>query len=248
MLKLYPKFQKEVGYIIIAYSLFCILRPFWVLYQKLDDRDTCQCRKRVNSDYVVKALNKHNIVKEKTAKEIAEKMCCPSYNVDCLMHKCSECSSKSIEIGEFEGDLEVFYYCWTQKKEQYTLNGVMKYVNNTVKLCKKTTALSLVKNLDSVILDFMKHESIIRNRFSALAYLKLHMDENEAMLQMDFSENYCLKHSEEIQSFHFGGSQKQITLHTSSLLLKDTTYDSLKVKSFCTLSEDLRHDSIAVFY
>lgn len=175
-------------------------------------------------------------------------MCCPGYNVDCLMRKCSKCSSKGIEICEFDGNLEVFYYCWIQKKEQYTnKNGKVQFVTNTVKLCKKTTAVSLVKSLDSVILDFMKHESIIRNQFSALNYLKLHMDENESILQIDFSENYSLKHAEEIQSFHFGGSRKQVTLHTSSLLLKDTDYESPKVKSFCTLSEDLRHDAVAVF-
>lgn len=60
------------------------------------------------------------------------------------------------------------------------------------------------------------------------------MDENESILQIDFSKNYSLKHAEEIQSFHFGGSRKQVTLHTSSLLLKDTAYESPKVKSFCT--------------
>lgn len=137
MLKLYPKFLKEAQYK-IAYSYFCKLRPFWVIYQKLDDRDTCQCRKHVNSDYVVKALNKHNIIKEKIAKEIAEKMCCPGYNVDCLMRKCSKCSGKGIEICEFDGNLKVFYYCWIQKKEQYTnKNGKVQFVTNTVKLCKK---------------------------------------------------------------------------------------------------------------
>lgn len=82
-----------------------------------------------------------------------------------------------------------------------------------------------------MIPDFMKHEAIIRNQFSALKYLKHNMDDNEALLQMDFSENYSLKHVEEILSFQFGGSRKQVTLHTSSLLMKDNAYEPLKVKS-----------------
>lgn len=63
---------------------------------------------------------------------------------------------------------------------------------------------------------------------------------------MDFRENYSLKNAEEIQSFHLGENRKQVKLHTSSLLFKDTAYESPKVKSFCTSSEDLRHDLIAV--
>lgn len=94
-------------------------------------------------------------------------MYCPGYNVNCLLRKCYKCLSKSIEIGEFDGNVEVFYYCWTQKKKQYTnKNGVVQCITNTVKLCKKTTALSLVESLDVVIVDFMKHKSIIRNQFS----------------------------------------------------------------------------------
>lgn len=125
-------------------------------------------------------------------------------------------------------DTEVFYYNWTQKTEQYkSKNGKVNLVKNTVKLCIKTTAYSLVKKLYDIIPDFMKHEAIIRNQFLALNYLKHSMDDNEALLQMDLSENYSLKHAEEIQSFHFGGSRKQVTLRTSSLLMKDNAYEPL---------------------
>lgn len=65
------------------------------------------------------ALHKHNIIKQKAAKEIAENLCCEGYNVNCLLRKCSKCSNKNIVIDEFDGDAEVFYYDWTQKTEKY---------------------------------------------------------------------------------------------------------------------------------
>uniref|UniRef100_A0A8D8T5N7 Uncharacterized protein n=1 Tax=Cacopsylla melanoneura TaxID=428564 RepID=A0A8D8T5N7_9HEMI len=63
---------------------------------------------------------------------------------------------------------------------------------------------------------------------------------------MDFSENYALKYASEVQSFHFGGSRVQVSLHTSSLSYKNCVYDDLKTKSFCTFSKDLNHGPPAI--
>lgn len=67
------------------------------------------------------------------------------------------------------------------------------------------------------------------------------MKEDEASIQMDFSENYCTKFGSEIQSFHFGGSRQQISLHTSALRFKENSYAPLKTKTFSTMSQNLNH-------
>lgn len=46
------------------------------------------------------------------------------------------------------------------------------------------------------------------------------MNNTNALLHFDFSENYGCKYSE-VQSAHFGGSKSQITLHTSVLYYKN---------------------------
>lgn len=38
-----------------------------------------------------------------------------------------------------------------------------------------------------------------------------------------------------------------MTFHTCYLEFKDNLYEAVQVKSFCTLSEDIRHDPPAVF-
>lgn len=68
------------------------------------------------------------------------------------------------------------------------------------------------------------------------------MKENEAMVHIDFSENYACKYDKEIQSVHFGPSQTQITLHTGVIYYKgDCT------TSFCTVSDCTNHGPPAIW-
>ncbi|CAH1102117.1 unnamed protein product [Psylliodes chrysocephalus] len=63
---------------------------------------------------------------------------------------------------------------------------------------------------------------------------------------MDFSENYQCKYNREIQSAHFGGAKPQISLHTVVWYYKSENGE-IKRNSFCSLSENTRHDHIGIF-
>lgn len=71
--------------------------------------------------------------------------------------------------------------------------------------------------------------------------LKQNLTESEAVLHVDFSENYACKMSTEIQDYHFGGSRKQATIHTAVL------YTVHGTKAYATLSDSLCHDDRAVW-
>nr|CAD7403143.1 unnamed protein product [Timema cristinae] len=75
---------------------------------------------------------------------------------------------------------------------------------------------------------------------------KTKLAENKALVHMDFSENYSLKYAEETQSFHFGGSQQQISLHTVVVYSRESN-EELTTKCFSTLSESLQHDVPAIW-
>src|ERR1700759_2014257 len=51
-----------------------------------------------------------------------------------------------------------------------------------------------------------------------------------------------VKYSDEIQSCHFGGSHKQVTLHTGVLYV-----GQLDPVSFCTMSDSRQHDLITIW-
>ena len=63
---------------------------------------------------------------------------------------------------------------------------------------------------------------------------------NEAILQVDFAENYNIIPQDEIQSAHW--SHQQITLFTSCARLHGNV-----IRSFIIISDELIHDKFAVW-
>lgn len=77
MLHLHRKFCDENPFI-ISYSLFCQLRPFWVIRRKITERDTCLCIQHENMDLLTKRLYDQKILSGSSIdKLIDEQMCCP---------------------------------------------------------------------------------------------------------------------------------------------------------------------------
>ena len=76
--------------------------------------------------------------------------------------------------------------------------------------------------------------------------IKKKMTTNECVLQVDFSKNYACKAATEIQAMHFGGSRRQVTIHTRHATLVDSTGNPY-TKCYCTLSEDCRHTPASIW-
>lgn len=89
-------------------------------------------------------------------------------------------------------------------------NGVEKQTKHTVKETVTMTALEAINLFEKEFPKFLFHEGIISHQFRALRFLKKRLSEEEILIHLDFSENYSLKYASEVQSFHFGGSRKQI--------------------------------------
>ena len=84
---------------------------------------------------------------------------------------------------------------------------------------------------------------------------------NEAYILVDFSENYVCKYSKEVQSVHFGASKAQISLHTGVLYYHASNVSEVgdqnqsgidlslnfKCVSFCSISDNLRHDPSGIW-
>jgi hypothetical protein len=74
----------------------------------------------------------------------------------------------------------------------------------------------------------------IKHQYIALRTLRQGMTENEAMIHVDFSENYQRKYGREIQNV-------QVTLHTCVFYYKDTC------TGFCTISDFNKHGPPAIW-
>jgi hypothetical protein len=68
------------------------------------------------------------------------------------------------------------------------------------------------------------------------------MNDDEAIVHIDFSENYMCKFNREVQSCHFGSANGQVSLHTGVAYVGGT-----EVISFCSMSDNMSHDPIGIW-
>lgn len=90
----------------------------------------------------------------------------------------------------------------------------------TSKELMETTTSELLKKFYYDMCRFKKHVFNIRQQYIVYKDCKENLQQNEATLHIDFSENYVCKLATEIQAYHFGGSRKEVTLHTGILSKK----------------------------
>lgn len=93
----------------------------------------------------------------------------------------------------------------------------------------------------------MVHVSKIKHQRATFQNIKKILKPNEVLIHSDFSENYNCKYGSEIVCAFWGLQSSTESPHRNCVVYT-VLKDSFKVlsKSFCTVSEDLRHDSAAV--
>ena len=240
---LYEKFLKTVPFT-ISYALFTRFRPFWVVPPTLSNRDTCTCTVHENMDLQLTALKKANILTTVSNYQTMLKMlCCDRYSERCLERTCDECCLKKLPYAEFDNTKPILLQQWVSKKE--SIIDLKTKKERFVTKCKKETQEILPKNLITKLENdmdkFFRHSFNILHQYNSIKQMKDSLSENDAIVHMDFSENFCTKYNQEIQSFHYGGSRTQISLHTVVVYLKDS------VISHCTMSSNLFHHAGAIW-
>lgn len=241
MKNLHKKFLAENTKIKISYTTFTRLRPFWVCLP-IDDRDTCACLLHTNFNLLIAALNKNNILHVKDSQNLIKEICCDKYSLDCLNRKCASCKNKTVPYEEFQNDKEIQYMVW----EKDTKKVDTKEIKIIKKKAKRSDPRNLIIELENMLPKFLSHTSNIVNQYATIKCLKEALTTNEALIHMDFSENYSYKYAEEVQSMHFGGSRGQVSLHTAVVYLKSDS-NATQAYSICTASECTRHDAAAVW-
>lgn len=234
----------ETEFCKVSYSYFCKHRPFWVLIPNVNQRDTCLCKLHANIEFLIQALHKKKIIKNNNSNDLINSICCSK--TECLLERCNLCKNKVVDYQEFDNDDLLSFKKWENSISTYVTKGVQKTKKIIAKTKVTTTPKQAIEVLESIIPLFLKHEGTRRWQFTAVKDLKEHLKDNEAIIHIDFSENYALKYESEVQAFHFGGSRQELTLHTAVIYMTDDT-SNLTNTSFCTVSENLRHDSAAIW-
>ena len=223
MRNLHRRFLLESPDSRISYSLFCRMRPFWVVQPSIADRETCLCKLHENLGFLVEKLHFLRVIGSTDLEEMAESICCDSKSKDCMYNACPNCKDREFPIAS-ERDLESTVYCtqWMTEavlREKKNKEGVKEKVSlrMTVKKRMEMTLQNLLELFKKQLTHFKRHLFNIKSQFSFHRELKKSMTHQECLIHVDFSENYVCKYSSEIQAVHFASNQQQATLHTGVL-------------------------------
>ena len=227
----------------ISYSLFCRLRPFWVVPAQERDRETCLCVLHENVQYLVKAMTIAGLVSCTNLDFLVTKFMCNADSEVCAYGDCSKCSRQQFN---FERPIDdcgtVSFFQWESTKKTYTKDGATKEVKVTSKTRKTVTESEAVEKFFAMMGTFKRHWFTYLKQARLFRECKSKLKANECVIHVDFSENYNCKYHAEVQSVHFGASHQQASLHTVVIHTADS-----EPLCLCTVSASLDHGPTGIW-
>lgn len=219
----------------VSYSTFCKYRPKNVVTPKLTERDTCLCKKCENFRLLVFAAQSEKLIVEGTPRELIKSIICSeNATEECYFRKCKNCKGKKINFTcQKNSNSKIKFKEWATVKENVISKKTKQPITMKVtKRVEKTVSVKTAVNLlSSSLTEYMAHKQRAFHQSEEWDNLKDTMTDEDLLAVFDWSEKYSARCSEEIQSTHFGGSHKLISLHTGMI------YTTQKEETFCTLSE-----------
>ncbi|XP_042907124.1 uncharacterized protein [Parasteatoda tepidariorum] len=239
---LHKKFLEEGGK--CSYASFAANRPFYVLSPSVDTRNTCLCKLHSNVKFKITALKKIEIIQTNNISDLIEATVCSPDSKDCMYKACPSCFRKKVPLNEINTDAQAEWNEWNYKSEMYEKEGKKLSVKKVSKMFMTSSVSTLTSKFIKEFDLYKKHVFNIQKQYEAYRDCIENLKPNEAAIHVDFSENYNLKLSEEIQAHHYGASQNSITLHTG---LTYCGIEKNKPVSFSTVSSSYKHNPSAIW-
>ena len=245
MKTLYTKFNRlhRNG---ISYTTFTRYRPFYVLKPTEVTRNTCLCKQNTNIELKSTKLRQFNLIEEKDPHKLYTHIVCDKSNYKCMYNLCNDCKSLTVPMKEFNKNDEVKWEKQLTTKETRQKKRGGEQISVPVQITSKVTVNGTLGELTKEFHDEMKllkkHVFNIKMQNKAYADVKTNLQSNEAIIHADFSENFACKLAAEVQSFHFGGSRNQVSLHTGIMYTSQE-----KPLPFATVSPNREHGPAAIW-
>lgn len=76
LINLHKDFCAELPQLKMSCATFCKLRPFWIVFPKVTDRDTCKCVLHENMSLLIEKLYNKKVIGLKSHYELCKDLCC----------------------------------------------------------------------------------------------------------------------------------------------------------------------------
>ena len=243
----YAMFVKDNPTVKIGFGKFCSLRPINVMLSSKMPRDVCLCSYHENIKLLCQCLNKEIPQFPVYSGSFVENFVCNSESESCMLGKCNRCPKWLHQVRnmvDIDTSSEVEWCQWerveqmtTSKKEKTKKRGkTMK------KICKLGTVDEAIQSLKDQMPYFLQHVYVKRQQSAFFDEKKANLTQNEALVQVDFAENYTCKHQDEVQSAHW--HQQKITLFTVAVWTNNGSETTCK--SHVIVTDELSHEKKSV--
>ncbi|KAJ2949525.1 hypothetical protein O0L34_g15446 [Tuta absoluta] len=246
MKRLYKTFKRENSELKCSYFYFTKNKPFYVLKPSVSGREMCLCKTHTNPTYKAHALKNKGVINTSDLNTLISSTVCNSKDQACMYGTCKECKDMKIEAKTDKNKEKINWKEWERVEELYEKDDKQKKAFKHVKSVKAGTVEELMNIFNKELKELKKHIYNMKMQFNNFRQAVDNLQVTEAVIVVDFSENYSCKLHEEIQSHHFGGSRQQVSLHTVVVYLKGDDNDK-KVESFCTVSANTNHQPAAIW-
>ena len=233
--ELFEKYKEKYPEDQIGFSKFCELRPpHCITVGSRGTHSVCVCTIHQNVKLLVSALPTNGTVKYH---DLISKMVCSVDSKLCMVHRCPNCPRVD----------NVREYIMTQCEVDDQANEIIHYKQwvttdrTTLEDCSKPLD-AFIDVLTEKLEKLTAHHYIAKSQAAYLSNLKETLNEDEAILILDFAENYSFVVQDAVQSFHWENSQA--TLHPFVAYFKAD--GKVQHVSMCVVSDCLQHDTIAV--
>lgn len=236
IIEAYQIFKKENLNKKIGKSKFYELRPKHVLTMEEIPHNVCICKVHGNMESLLEGINKVYHDAPRFGHKLIEGLVCDRESAACMLSTCQVCSKKqflviSAEDEDSQSDeddgKQIKWRRWEEVSGRPIQLDVL--LSGAEACCKVNDLLN----------EYKAHCFIKDQQSKYFKHCKVDIDEGQAILQVDFAENYATVSQDEQQSAHWNHSQ--VTVFTAVAWLKD------ECKSFAVVSDDLDHDKYAVW-
>lgn len=229
----YQLFKEENAQIKIGKSLFYASRPKHVRLNSQTPSNMCVCIYHANFEFLLQSVSEVVSTVPKSAKDLMNELCCDTTNEACMTSSCKNCDTIfDILPLNYSSDATVRWKQWTKNEHHTQISE------------EEGTFQVLLQTFESKLQRFKQHFYVHRTQSDQFREAKERIESNEAVVQIDFAENFTLISQDEVQSAHW--NQAQATVFTACAWVK--TELALKSYSYAIISDDLTHNKESVWY
>lgn len=236
---IYALFRCEHSDIEIGLSKFCSLRPSNVLPSSTMPRNVCLCQHHDNIRLLCDCLTKEIPSFPSYSSSFVDAFVCDGSSELCMTGNCKNCPDFFTTLRD-EAPLneDTTWYEWERVTVDPT-DGNDKPLRKMLKVHKEGTIEEALDSLESKIPSFLQHVFVKRNQAKFFEEKIQNCKPKEAIVHIDFSENYSCFQQDEVQAAHW--HQQQITLFPVAIWTRDPS-GNITCTSHVIVSDDLSHE------